>query len=315
MLCGLMDPAHPPYVMRLKAAERSLREQRAALLEAVRQDPAVQSEGITLYDFDSLDNFVPIIGLLDEHMAAHLDGLPNRTMIDIGCANGELGFAFEEAGYSVALLDKSHVAEAQGSLVLQNAPLIASIIARRKGSRAVIFDENLDDGFDPRRVIDGFSRSRQGDERFERFGLGVMLGVLYHLRNPYLAIERLGQLCDHLIVGTWVMDCLPDRRRIVEDDQVVFLLEDRQLADDPTNYWIFTPRSFRVLVERCGWRVLAEHTMTNPLDGEAARPRRRWERWLGRRQPSGVSPPEAVKRRMFMLLERAPTVAAVPADR
>jgi tRNA (mo5U34)-methyltransferase len=292
-----------PFPVRLKAAERSFREQRTELLEAVRQDSAFQSAGISLYDFEILDNIECILRLLDDSGSAFLDELPNRTMIDIGCANGDLGFAFEDAGFSVALLDKSHVAEAQGSVIRQNAPLVASIIARSKGSRAVIFDEDIDDRFDPRRVIQGFAGSYDGDQRFERFGLGVMLGVLYHLKNPYSVIEKLGQLCDHLIIGTWVADCLPDTRQIIEDQQVVFLLRDRQLAADPTNYWIFTRESLRVLVERCGWQVLSEYTVNNPVSQpEPTTFRDRVLKRLGRKW--GVSPPDDVSRRTFMLLKR-----------
>jgi tRNA (mo5U34)-methyltransferase len=292
-----MESVLPSFPVRLKAAERSLRKQRARLFGAVRQDPDFQSANISLYDFDILENIELILELLDDQAAAYLDNMPNRTMIDIGCASGDLGFAFEEAGFSVALLDRSHVAEGQGSLVRQDAPLVASIIAKNKGSRAVIFDEDIDDSFDPKRVIEGFARSHEGDPQFERFGLGVMLGVLYHLKSPYSVIEKLGQLCDHLIVGTWVADCLPDRQRIIKDEQVVYLLTDRQLAADPTNYWIFTARSLRVLVERCGWQVLAEHSVTNPVSLR--------ERLLERprRQP-GVSPPDNVKQRVFMLLKR-----------
>jgi hypothetical protein len=288
------EPA--PFVARLRAAERSLRGRRAELLDAVTRDPVFQREDVTLYPFNPLDNVDAILRLIEHPAAPSLERLPSRTMIDIGCANGELGLAFEEAGFSVALLDRSHVAEAAGSTVRQHAPLVASIIARNIGSRAVIFDEDIDDGFDPRRVLDGFSRTVGADPPFERFGIGVMVGVLYHLRNPYSAIEKLRSLCDHLIVGTWVADCMPDRRRIIGDDQLVYLLRDRQLAEDPSNYWIFTRRSFHVLVERCGWRILAEHVVTQGV--------RRRHRWLARLAGRGVSPPDAVTCRMFLLLGR-----------
>ena len=291
-----MPRDHPPLATRLTAAEGSLRDRRSQLLEAVRQDPAFERANITLYPYDPLENLPAILRLVDDRIAARLDA-SNRTMIDIGCANGDLGFAFEEAGFSVALLDRSHVAEAAGSQVQQDAPLVASLMARQLGSRAVIFNEDVDDGFDPDRVLEGFARSFVGDPPFERFALGVMVGVLYHLKNPYAAIEKLRRLCDHLVVGTWVMDCLPKRWRMVADDQVVFLLGDRQLADDPSNYWIFTPRSFRVLVERSGWRVVAEHVVTKD---EVPR----HERWLSRLGLVGASPPDAVRRRVFMLLER-----------
>jgi hypothetical protein len=302
----MMDVAQASFPTRLKEAERSLRQQRDGLFEAVRQDPDFVARNITLYDFDSLDNVEAIVRLFDERSAAHLDRITNRTMIDIGCANGELGFAFEEAGFSVALLDKSLVSAVEGSPVRQDAPLIASIIARNKSSRAVIFDENIDVGFDPSRVIEGFARAHPGEETFERFGLGVMLGVLYHLKNPYSVVEALRQLCDHLVIGTWVADCLPEnKQRIIEDEQVVYLLKDRQLSVDPTNFWIFTPRSFRVMAERCGWRVLSEHSMTNPLP-DGAEPRNRLARYVARRtRRSGVSPPDNVRTRVFMLLQRS----------
>jgi hypothetical protein len=302
----MIECSDEPLTTRLREAERSLRRQRTGLYEAVRHDPDFVSRNVTLYDFDTLDNVGVILGLVDERAATYLDGMSNRTMIDIGCANGELGFAFEEAGFSVALLDRSLVSAVQGSDVRQDAPLIASIIARNKRSRAVIFDEDVDQGFDPRRVVEGFRRAHGGEGPFERFGLGVMVGVLYHLKNPYTAVDRLRELCDHLIIGTWVADCLPeDRQRIIEDEQVVYLLKDRQLSVDPTNYWIFTPRSFRVLVERCGWRILAEHTITNPPDG-GAMPRNPLARFLARRaRRSGVSPPDDVRRRVFMLLQRS----------
>jgi hypothetical protein len=294
------------FLLRLKAAERTVREQRASLFEAVRQDNDFQRADISLYDFDSLENIERILSLLDDQSLAYLDDMPNKTMIDIGCANGDVGFVFEETGFSIALLDKSHVAEGQGSLVRQNAPLVASIIAKNKGSRAVVFDQDIDDGFDPEQVIARFTRSHEGSAHFERFGLGVMVGLLYHLKNPYSAIEKVGQLCDHLIVGTWVADCLPDRRKIIKDEQIVFLLNDRQLAADPTNYWIFTPRSLRVLVERCGWQVLAEQLVTNPMEDTTTKPVSLRERWLARRggQP-GVSPPDNVKQRLFMFLKRS----------
>jgi tRNA (mo5U34)-methyltransferase len=293
-----------PFPVRLKDAERSFRQQRRQLLEAVRQDPEFLSAGVSLYDFEILDNIECILQLLGDGGSAFLDELPNKTMIDIGCANGDLGFAFEDAGFSVALLDKSHVAEAQGSVVRQNAPLVASIIARNKGSRAVIFDEDIEESFHPQRVIEGFAGSYEGDQQFQRFGLGVMLGVLYHLKNPYSVIEKLGQLCDHLIIGTWVADCLPDSREIIEDQQVVFLLRDRQLAADPTNYWIFTTESLRVLVERCGWQILSQYTATNPIsEPQPLSFRQRVLQRLGRRW--GVSPPDDVSRRVFMLLKRA----------
>jgi tRNA (mo5U34)-methyltransferase len=309
-----LDPAQitpPPLMARLKWAELSLRDRREPLFEAVRRDPAFQREGIELYDFDTLDNFIHLQELLDERAGAYLDGMPNRTMIDIGCANGELGLVFEDAGFAVALLDRSHVSEVPGSHIRQNAPLVASVLARIKGSGAVVVDEDVDVDFEPGRVVAAFSRAHPDRPLIDRFGLGVMVGVLYHVKNPYSVLEKLGQLCDHLIIGTWVADCLPDQETMVQDEQVVFLLADRQLAADPTNYWIFTRRSFHVLVERCGWEILAEHVVTNPAGGGGGGPRllervdRLRERLGGRPNQRGVSPPGDVRQRVFLFMRRA----------
>lgn len=283
---------------RLRNARTTFRKSNDELYRQVQKDPEFVRENVTLYNFDILENLDRIAAVMARDGDDLLSGLTNRTMIDIGCSNGDLGFAFESAGFSVGLLDRSHIAEEQNSQVRQDAPLVARIIARHRQSKAVVFDENIDEGFDPRRVSSAF-RDASGLPEFKTFGLGVMVGVLYHLKNPYAVMEKLAQLCDHLIVGTWIADSYPRFKGNIEDEQVAYLLKDRQLAVDPTNYWIFTKRSFETLAERCGWEIVQTHLHQDDLP-PLSLAKRAYRRLSNR---MGKSPPDAVSQRYFMLLK------------
>ena len=112
-------------------------------------------------------------------------------------------------------------------------------------------------------------------------------------------MEKLSHLCDYLIVGTWITDCYPRHKGNIENEQVAYFLTDRQLALDPTNYWIFTKRSFETLAERGGWEIVQRYLH----QGEIPRVnlQRRVVRTLTNRM--GKSPPDAVTQRYFMLLK------------
>jgi hypothetical protein len=240
----------------------------------VAKDPRFLAERISIYPFDILANLGFIKSLLDE-APGYLDGIANRTMIDVGCSNGDLGFVFEDVGFSVCLVDKAHVASnAVNNAVRQNAPLVARLIAEAKGSRAVIVDMDIDTAFDDKALAAARADlgGRAGRPVPGRFGLGVMVGVLYHIKNPYSLIENLAATCERLVLGTWTATHMPDGERIIADDQVAYLLKDCELAADPTNYWIFTYRSLVTLVQRCGFRVVATYRRRQSADDLPATP-------------------------------------------
>jgi tRNA (mo5U34)-methyltransferase len=68
-------------------------------------------------------------------------------------------------------------------------------------------------------------------ERIGTFDVVLFLGVLYHLRHPYLALERVASVTrDYLIVET-VVDLVGLRR------PAMAFYPGRELNNDPTNWW------------------------------------------------------------------------------
>lgn len=84
-------------------------------------------------------------------------------------------------------------------------------------------------------------------ERVGRFDIVVFLGVFYHLRNPFLAMERLSEIATkQLVVGTH-LDALE-----LERPAMVFY-PTTELQGDPTNWWGPNPRCVLDMLKALGF--------------------------------------------------------------
>jgi tRNA (mo5U34)-methyltransferase len=80
------------------------------------------------------------------------------------------------------------------------------------------------------------------------FDLVLFLGVLYHMRHPLLALERLLSVtADHLILETGV-DMLRCRRAAMA------FYPGAELNDDPTNWWGPNPAAVEAMLRTVGFR-------------------------------------------------------------
>lgn len=68
-------------------------------------------------------------------------------------------------------------------------------------------------------------------ERLGTFDVVLFLGVLYHLRHPFAALERVASVARSLLVLETVVDLLDVRR------PAMAFYPGRELNDDPTNWW------------------------------------------------------------------------------
>jgi hypothetical protein len=95
-----------------------------------------------------------------------------------------------------------------------------------------------------------------------QFDLVLFLGVLYHLRHPLLALERIAALCRRqLIMETEVAD-LPQGRRFrllssltgykAPQSWMEFYPGD-EINRDPTTWWAPTPRCAEEMLRSCGF--------------------------------------------------------------
>ena len=68
-------------------------------------------------------------------------------------------------------------------------------------------------------------------ERVGSFDVVLLLGVLYHLPHPLLALQRVASVTRHLLILETVVDMVGLSR------PAAAFYPDRELNDDPTNWW------------------------------------------------------------------------------
>jgi tRNA (mo5U34)-methyltransferase len=136
----------------------------------------------------------------------------------------------------------------------------------------------------------------------ERFDLVLFMGVLYHLRYPLLALDVVAERVDRLLVlqtltmpgeetpNPW-RDLPFDRRdQLTEPWWPKMAFVERNLANDPTNWWVPNAAAVEAMARAAGLEVVArpgdEIYVCRPLpgtNGEAEGRRAEVDRATGRR--------------------------------
>ena len=102
-------------------------------------------------------------------------------------------------------------------------------------------------------------------DRIGTFDVVLFLGVLYHLRHPLLALERVASVTrDYLIVET-VVDLVGFRR------PAMAFYPGRELNNDPTNWWGPNLPAVRGMLESLGFREVIVPTPLPNATYRAAR--------------------------------------------
>lgn len=188
------------------------------------------------------------------HLASFIDSgteivRPGGSVIDIGAADGDLGFFFDSLGCEVDFLDNgpTNFNQCRGIRATQKA----------LGHNGRLIETDIDLGFELDRDYD----------------LALFLGALYHLRNPALALIRLAQHCQRMLISTRIASHLPTGENISKSS-VGYLLNAEEANNDPTNWWIFSHAGLVRLLKRCGWNIVTMTTVgavgrSNPTDNNA----------------------------------------------
>lgn len=181
--------------------------------------------------FASLTCFTDLI----RRAPCDLDALLGKGPIaDIGCADGDLAFFLESIGFEVHAIDYSKT----------NYSALRGIQALKKelNSKVQVHDVDLDAQF-----------ALPSD----RYSFIFFLGILYHLKNPYYALERLAHSTRRMMLSTRVARFAPGRGTELHGLPVAWLLDEREANNDPTNFWIFSETGLRRILHRTGWSVAA----------------------------------------------------------
>jgi SAM-dependent methyltransferase len=183
---------------------------------------------------------------------------PNRDLftgagrvLDLGSQDGELAFFLESLGYQVDAAD--HPAYNHNGMRGIRA-LKAAL-----GSAVEIHEIDVDRPF------------RLPHDSYD---LVVMLGVLYHLRNPFYVLEELARRTSHCLLSTRVARCFPDSSPMPSGVSLAYLLAENELNEDDSNYFIFNETGLRVMLARAHWAIADYASLGQPHLSDPIRPDR-----------------------------------------
>jgi hypothetical protein len=183
------------------------------------------------YPYNTIASVSLIAPLLTSHLPAFQAALSGK-MLDIGCADGDLSYLFASLGCQVAAVD------------LRKCNFNWMMGVRTLGTRLnlpiEIHEMDVDSGFD----LNGGP-----------YGLALLLGILYHLKNPFLVLETLARNARYCLLSTRVA-AKSVAGTSIREEPLAYLLDHREANNDPTNYWIFSHTGLKRIAKRSGWRIL-----------------------------------------------------------
>jgi len=202
-------------------------------LEAARRRIEGRGRRICWYPYRSLSGLDLLEKLLHGPYRPLLALTGDDPVLDLGCADGELAFFLESLGLQVHAVDYPET----------NCNGMEGIRALKEELRSSV-------------EILGVDLDSQFTLRGHRYGLAFFLGTLYHLKNPFYAMEALAPRARYCVLSTRIAAFAADRKTEIRRLPVAYLLREGEANQDWTNYWVFSETGLRLLLERTGWEIL-----------------------------------------------------------
>jgi len=225
-------------------------------LDSIKERLAPQEFG--WYPYGTLFNFGLIEKLLSRPNRNLLELAGDAPIADIGAADGDTAFFLETLGCRAHAVDypPTNFNSCRGIRLLKES----------LGSSVQLHEVDLDARFD----LPG-----------ERYGLAFFLGILYHLKNPFGALESLARSARHAVVSTRVVryNLAPkargtqnlNRERVeLHTLPVAYLVASDETNNDATNYWMFSEAGLKRTLDRAGWDILDFMTVGNDRTSDPA---------------------------------------------
>jgi tRNA (mo5U34)-methyltransferase len=204
------------------------------------------------YPYHTLRN----VGVLEQLSAsAGLDFFqlcqgPHRKVADIGGADGDLAFFLDKMGLTVDLIDN----EPTNFNQLEGARLLREALHSNVRIRTVDLDSQF--------TLSG-----------EKYDAVFLLGVLYHLKNPFFVLEKLAAVARYCFLSTRIAR-QTDNGQQISQGPIAYLLGPKECNNDSTNFWIFSDEGLKRLINRTGWSLLSYLNIGVTGDSTPADPER-----------------------------------------
>lgn len=184
------------------------------------------------YPYDSLSSIASLDGFLKGEMAALRQLIGHDPVLDIGCGDGDVAFFLESLGCPVRVIDHPPT----NNNHMYGVEALKCALRSKVEIQAADLDQRIDLP-DP------------------HYGLTLLLGILYHLKNPYAILEALAKKSRYCFLSTRIASHSPDKKIHFGDLPVAYLLDEAETNNDETNYWIFSEAGLRRILRRTGWDV------------------------------------------------------------
>jgi tRNA (mo5U34)-methyltransferase len=237
--------------------ESVLREEIAAInwFHSIELAPGITTPGV-----DATSDRVDLLRLPDD--------LSGKTVLDVGAWDGFFSFEAERRG--AARVVAADFFAWHGDNWSSKAGF--ELARRALGSRVEDADVDVAD---------------LTPERVGVFDLVLFLGVLYHVRHPLLALERVAAVTGERLILETHVDLTWLRR------PAMAFYPARELAWDPTNWWGPNPAAVKAMLQAVGFSR-AELVSPGSAAYRAARTAKRTGRYLKFLAQHRVRPPERV---------------------
>lgn len=199
------------------------------------------------YPYDTLANFTHLGDLLNQARLEFHELAGDEPVADIGCADGDLALFLAEMGCTVDAIDNPRTHH--------NGMRGVRLLAGARQAAVSVHEADLDEQwYLPR----------------EHYRLALLLGVLYHLKNPFYTLEQLSKHSRFLLLSTRIASRFPGVDQPLGDVAAGYLVAEDELNRDNSNFWIFTRAGLQRLLARAHWQVLGLVTKSTADEDERA---------------------------------------------
>jgi len=219
-------PAAKPPTLRERANQ--FHDRLTAVKKQTPLDPRV-----IWYPYPSLGQMAALDEFLRGDCATLMEIVGRDPVLDVGCGDGDIAFFLETLGMQVDAVDYAPTNN--------NHLLGVHALKQELGSSIRIHEVDLD----ARPTLPS-----------SNYGFTVMLGVLYHLKNPFLVLEALARASCYIFLSTRIASLSADRKTNFGALPLAYLVEEDELNNDETNFWIFSEKALQRILRRSGWDVI-----------------------------------------------------------